>query len=168
KGHVGVVERPLRCGSEPEVPVQTFGHWLRLFRPFDALRPERTTRPVPDLPHRSDSTVPNPFTELAGGFGCLIGYCNLSCDTRFFCNFGNPPRLVDGMGQRLLAKDVFAFLHRRSAYGRMQIVSGTHNDGVQIFLFLKQLAKIVIGGTAVIMAGALLRRVISIYDFLTW
>src|SRR5260370_6166440 len=62
---------------------------------------------------------------------------------------------------------MFALLHRRSGPRRMQVVSGTHDDGVEVLLLFKQLAEVTVCRTATILAGTLLRAVIGVYDFLT-
>ncbi len=48
----------------------------------------------------------------------------------------------------------------------MQIVGGTDDDRVEIFLLFQQLAEVVVGRAAVILAGALLRAVIAVDNFL--
>src|SRR5260370_39202772 len=62
---------------------------------------------------------------------------------------------------------MFALRHRRSGHRRMQVVSGTHDDGVEVLLLFKQLAEVTVCRTATILAGTLLRDVIGAYDFLT-
>jgi hypothetical protein len=49
----------------------------------------------------------------------------------------------------------------------MQVVRGADNNGVEVFLLLKQLAEVTISRTSTILAGALLSAVIGVYDFLT-
>lgn len=41
--------------------------------------------------------------------------------------FRQAASFVDGMGKRLLAEDVFAFLHRGSGDGRVQVVRGAND-----------------------------------------
>ena len=48
----------------------------------------------------------------------------------------------------------------------MQVVRGTHDDGVEIFLLLQQFAEVRVSCTAFILAGPLLRAVVAVYDFL--
>src|SRR5260370_4839842 len=164
---VRVVERTLRRRAEPEVPIETFGDGFGLLWAFDALRPVRTAGPVGDFAHRADGTVPNPFAEQASGLGGLVANGNLSGDAGFTRDFGEAARFIDGVGQRLLAEDVFALLHRRSGDGGMKMVRGADNDGVEIVLLVEQLAEVIVGGTAAILAGALLGGVIGVHDFLT-
>src|SRR5437016_4065992 len=164
KGQVSVVERTFRRRAEPQVPIQTFWHGFGFLWAFETLRPERTVRPVHDFAHRPDGAVPNPFTEQAGGFRRLVTNCDLSCHASFASDFGKAPRLIDRVRQRLLAKDVFALLHGRRGDGRMQVVGGAHNHGVEVLLLLKQLAEIIVGRAATILAGALLRGVIGVHD----
>src|SRR6185295_9777121 len=155
-----------RRRAEPLIPIQPFGHRLGLLWAFDALRPERTTRPVHDLAHRPNGAVPNPFAEQAGGFGGLVCDCDLSGHAGFLRDLGDASRLVDGVRQRLLAENMFALLHRHSGDGRVQVVGGAHDNRVQIFLLLKEFAEITVPRTAVILARPLLRTVIAVDNFL--
>src|SRR5262249_51643420 len=60
---VGAMERTLRRGTEPQVPVHAFGNRLRLLRTIQALGPERTAGPVMDTSYRPDSAAPDPLAE---------------------------------------------------------------------------------------------------------
>src|SRR5690349_10727800 len=62
---------------------------------------------------------------------------------------------------------MFALLHRGSGDGGVKMVGSADNYCVDVFLFFEQLAEIGVGGTAVILARALLHSVISVHDFLT-
>jgi len=48
----------------------------------------------------------------------------------------------------------------------MKMVRGADNYGVDVLLFIEQLAEVTVGGTAALLAGALLRGVIGVHDFL--
>src|SRR5207245_7624108 len=75
--------------------------------------------------------------------------------------------LVDVVRQRLLAKNVFALLHCGSGDGGMKMVRSANNDGVDVLLLIEKFAEVRVCGTAVILAGALLRGIIGVDDFLT-
>jgi hypothetical protein len=61
---------------------------------------------------------------------------------------------------------MLAFLHRRSGHRCVQVVGSTHNNGIQVFLLLKQLTEVTVGRTAMTLAGALLSTVLTVDDFL--
>ncbi len=127
----------------------------------------RTARPILDLTHGADCAVPNPLTELACGLRGLIGDGDLSGHTGLAGNFGDAPRFIDGVGQRLLTEDVFAFLHCRCGYGCVQVIGRADDDGVEILLLFEKLAEVRVGRAAVILAGSLLGTVVAVHDFLT-
>src|SRR5207247_560573 len=92
---VSAVESAFRRRSKPQVPVEAFGHRLCFFRTIQALWPIRTTRPVNDLPHRTDGAVPNPFAEEARGFRSLIAHGDLRCGARLARDFGHASRFIN-------------------------------------------------------------------------
>ena len=167
KRQIGMVERTFRRRTEPEVPIQTIRDSFGFLRALEPLRPERTVRPVCDFAHRPDRAVPNPFAEQAGGFGGLVADGNLRGNARFASDFSDAARFIDGVRQRLLAKNMFALLHCGSGDGGMKMVRSANNDGVDVLLLIEKFAEVRVCGTAVILAGALLRGIIGVDDFLT-
>src|SRR5580658_31387 len=166
KRQIRMVKRPLRRWPQPHIPIQTFGRRLSFFGPLNALWPERTARPILDLAHRANRAIPNPFAELASRFRRLVAHRNLRGYAGFARNFSNAPRLINGVGQRLLAKNMFAFPHRSGRHSRMKIVGSTHDNGVDILLLLQQLAEVAISRASLILSRARLRAVISVNNFL--
>src|SRR6266436_3844397 len=114
--------------------------------------------------HKSQS---KPSGTGSASLGRLIANRNLRCHTSLARNFGHAPRLIDCVRQRLLAKNVFALLHRRRRYGCMQVIRGAHNDRVDVLLFFQKLAEVAVSRAATILAGALLRTIVGVHDFLT-
>ena len=112
KGKISMVEG-LPRGTEPEVPIETFGNRFGFFGAFNALRPVGTAGPVLDLADRPDGACPNPFAQLASRLGGLVGNGNLSGNSGLPGNFCDAPRFVNGMSEWLLAENMFAFFHGR-------------------------------------------------------
>src|SRR5215469_11286453 len=112
EGQVDMMERALRRGTKPEIPVEAFGDRLGFFRALQGLRPEGTARPIFHFAHGPDRSSPDPLAKLAGGFRCLIRDCNLRRDSGLAGDFGDAARFVDGVRERFLAENVFALLHR--------------------------------------------------------
>ena len=163
-----MVESAFGRRAEPEIPIQTLRHAFAFFGSFETLRPVRTAGPVADFTHWPNCAIPNPFTQQARGFRGLIRDSDLSGHAGIARDFGHAAGFIDGVGQRLLAKDMLALLHRRHGYGRVQVVGGAHDNGIEVLVLLEQLPEVAVGRAAARLAGTSLKTVVGVDDFLTW
>src|SRR5262249_61188008 len=91
-----------------------------------------------------------PCAEPAGVLGCLVSDCDLCCHRIVARNLGYAPRLVQGMRQWFLAKDMFASFHRRRRNGCMQVVRRAPHNGIDILLLFEQFTKVAVRRAATI------------------
>ncbi len=115
---------------------------------------------------RANGAVPNPFAQETRGFGGLIPNRNLRGDAGLAGDFGHAARFINGVGERLLAKNMFAFFHGGDGDCCVQIVGGADDDCVNIFLLLKEFAEIGVRRASFVISRARLRGVQGIHDFL--
>ncbi len=146
---------------EPDIPVDGARAGRELGRGLDPLRPDRPVRPDVDLGHRADGPVPDPLVEEPGAFLGVPLVAHLGDDVHLLRGLGQHPGFLDRVGQRLLAVDVLAALHRRHGDDGVGMVGRGHGDRVQVLLFVQHLAEVAVLGGLIIL-GLLLGRVLRV------
>ena len=149
------VERPLGSWPEPEIPIESGGHWLGLDGPRGdphevvmALR-VRFALPTPGprnphvrLRHRADGAALDQFHHLPVILGGVNLDSHLGGDFRFSRRLPDAPRLPDAVRQRFFAIDVFAMLERQHGRECVGVLAGANDDSVEVTGALEEFAEI--------------------------
>ena len=140
---VGGAERARLARPEPEIPVQAGGDERRLGRTARQRRiPPAGRHPRVHLAHRADDPrlyqldrLPHPVARVA-----LISH--LRRHAGLLRHPRNEAGLADVVGQRLLAVDVLAGSHRGYDNGRVRVIGGRAEHGVDRGLALEHLPEV--------------------------
>ena len=119
-----------------------------------------------DFAHGTDGAVPNPLAKQTCSFRGLIADGNLRGHARLARDLGDLPRFGNGVGEGLLAEDVFAFFHRRRGDDGVEMVRRADHNGVYVFLFLQQFAVIAVSSAAIVLAGGFAGSIERVHDLL--
>ncbi len=146
------IDRMVRArlgGPEPQVPVQRIRDLRGICGPRQpggkAISTLRPIGPGVNFTNLADCTVPDPFAAPADRFRRVTLIPHLCGNIVFACCLGKFARFVERMGQRFLAKHVFAALDSRHGGDIVGVVRGSNDDGIDLFShFLEHHAEIAI------------------------
>ena len=138
--HVSRMVWPPGSDAEPQIPIERRRHRWCLLRPLDALRPP-VARPVgPDvnLPHLAQHARLNQLHQSTRVGTAMTLIAHLRGDFVLPRDLGHLARLGHRMGERLLAINVFAHLHRHEGGRGVHVVGRRNGHGIDIPAFLLQ------------------------------
>ena len=140
--HVGVVGmiRALALRAQPEVPIEAFGNRRRVGGEGGILRPHRAVGPIVNLAQRADGAIADPAQHLLHG-AVGVPRHEVRGDAGGARGFDHALGFHQAVGDRLVHDDVLAALHGRHGDHAVQVVRRHDLDGIQVFLFVEELAK---------------------------
>ena len=137
-------ERTLGADAEPQVPVKTLRHGIGLVRPGRRVAP-CLGRPCVDVLDFTDRAV---LDDLCGHPIINRGMdldAHLRDDLLFLGQFGHAADLIQAVGERFLAIEVFAQLHGADAHGCVHVIGGGDVHAVDVAcLLVEHLAPVLI------------------------
>ena len=157
---IGRVVRTELAGPQPQVPVEARRHLRRARRTPGSLGEGRRAAPGVHLADGTDGAVPDPLGGLAMPLGRAALVAHLRGDARLPGDPGHGAGFRDVVGQRLLAVDVLAGLHREDRDVGVEVVRGGDEDGVDRLLLLQHHPEVLVDGARVV--GGL--RAVGLFD----
>ena len=136
EGAVALAVGPEGSGAEPEVPVESLGDRFRLGALRYALGPGGPVRPGVDLAHLSDYSGADPLHGAADGLSGVGLVAHLRGHAVLLGGLGHESGFADGVGQRLLAVDVFPQPHGHHRGVAMGVIGGGDGHRVEAFCLL--------------------------------
>ena len=123
---------PFWRGAEPQVPVEVRRHVVPFQRALDRLRPNGSVGPVLHLAHGADRAGLNPLADLSRPLLRVALVTHLCGYSRGPGDFGHLAHLPNRAGQRLLAVDGLAQLHRHDRGHGMRVIGRGHDHRIDV------------------------------------
>ena len=141
---------PVGARAEPEIPVESGRLGGRPLARPDLAGVARPAGPGMHFSHGADRAVLDPLDRLAMALGGAALVAHLRRDPCLLGDARHETRLTDVVGERLLAVDVLAGLHRGDRDERVQVIGRGDQDGVDRLLLLEHDPEVLVDRARVI------------------
>ena len=130
---VSLIVSALRCGAEPDIPIDKIGHGLGFKDGFTNGSDAAVAPDVGFSNFANRSSLDEFDCSAVVGSGVNLG-AHLGCDFSFLLGIFllHPPCFLHGVGEGFFAIDVFTGAHCRDRCRGVVVVGGADDDGIDL------------------------------------